>query len=104
MSKNKPGIPVGFPEPEKKQTSKEKEEMRLTLSFLVVLGIFISCLLPNCTYIFLSLFPTLPIPRAWGIMAILFAYVFGAINPINYLKMNRKYMDALRKIIVRLQY
>ena len=74
-SKNILGIQAGFPKLERKQTSKEKEEMRLTLSFLVVLGVFISCLVPNCTYIFLRLFPTLQIPRAFGIIAILLGQV-----------------------------
>ena len=90
ISKNKLEIPVGFPKPTKRQTSKQKEELRLTLTFLVVLGLFISCLVPNCIYIFLSLFPTLQIPRAFGIIAILSAYMFGSVNPIIYLKMNRK--------------
>ena len=104
ISKNKPIITVGFPKPERKRIYKEKEELRLTFSFLVVLGVFISCIVPNCIYLTLSLIPDFQVPRAVEMIAITIGYVFGTANPIIFLKMNRKYMDALTKIINRLQW
>ena len=86
-----------------KQTLREKEEMKLAMSFLVVIGTVCVSVLPNCLA-FLLLISSVPLSRGYTMPSLLMAYSYCFTTPILYMKLNKKYMEAFNRIFIQQQW
>jgi hypothetical protein len=70
---------------------RSRAEIHLTLSFLVVILVFVVCWFPFCVTMFISVHSTEQIPRSADITTIMLACLNSCCNPIIYGVMNHKY-------------
>ena len=96
-----PHNPSPHDPPPPRNSSKEKEEQRLTQSFLVVVSVFIACWSPFCVTMFWSIISPTPVPRVPDMFTLLLGCANSCCNPIIYGVMNRKYRDAFKYIFFK---
>ncbi|CAH1801894.1 unnamed protein product [Owenia fusiformis] len=82
----------------KKKVKKKREEIRFTLSLVVVVFVFIICWLPYCIEMFYSVFSNQSTPRSVALLTQLLGYLNSGINPILYGALNKQFRDGYSKI------
>ena len=90
--------PQNVVRPLKMSKRRSKEEMKLTISCLVVVLVFIFCWLPFCIVMFLQVFTTGYPPRAPSIMVVLLGYSNSLYNPIIYGLLNTKFRNGFKRV------
>ena len=81
-----------------KKKQQRHEELRLTLSLLVVILVFIVCWLPFCITMFLSVFSPYPVPRIPDMATLLLGFANSCCNPLIYGLMNRTFKEGFQKL------
>ena len=90
--------------PRKQKVSRKREELKLTLLFLLIIAALLICWTPNCVTIFISLFVDVEFPRSVAMTTILFGFFNSGVNPIIYGFMNKTYVEALHYITLHYRH
>ena len=73
---------------------RKQDEIRMTITLLVVIFVFIICWLPFCIAMFWYVFADSPVPRPFNMTTLLMGCMNSSCNPIIYGLMNRKFKKA----------
>ena len=76
------------------------EEMKLTISFIVVVSMFTVCWFPYCITMFWSIATPGDVPRWADVGSLLLGFSNSFCNPIIYGLTNKKYREAFQSIFV----
>ncbi|CAH1780427.1 unnamed protein product, partial [Owenia fusiformis] len=74
------------------------EEMRLTISLMVVVVTFVLSWLPFCTATLTTVFSEMTLNRAGSMTVLVLGLANSAYNPIIYGIMNKQYQEGFKKI------
>ncbi|KAH3691769.1 hypothetical protein DPMN_192300 [Dreissena polymorpha] len=83
---------------------KRREEIRLAVSLIIVVVIFVICWLPYCVSMLLSIFHSGHVPREFHMFTIIIGYANSCCNPIIYGVMNKRFKVGFKRIFCFWQY
>ncbi|ELT91554.1 hypothetical protein CAPTEDRAFT_34591, partial [Capitella teleta] len=83
---------------ENQRQKKRQDDIRLTMSFVIVVFVFITSWLPFCVTMFLSVFQTNPIPRSADFATLLLGCANSCYNPLIYGVMNTKFRQGFKHL------
>ena len=83
---------------------KRREEIRLAVSLIIVVVVFVVCWLPYCVSMLLSIFHSGQVPREFHMFTIIIGYANSCCNPIIYGVMNKRFKVGFKRIFCFWQY
>lgn len=84
---------------ENRSAIRRREEIRLALSLIVVVVIFVICWLPYCCSILLQVFYNGFIPREFHVFTLVLGYMNSGCNPIVYGVMNKRFKQGFKELL-----